>query len=257
MTDNNNIYGEEQKRTRPNFVSNYDSRIPVEYQIRAIAFFDILGWRQAVEDSALDPDLRKNLLNAVWYFSARMQDYIETETTNHPSLDEYSQFSDSLIVSFPYENYYDLYRLLKFVTEFQGSMLMSGLPLRGGVTVGALFHMDAIAFGPAMNRAYYLESKIAKVPRVIIDPELDAVVKEAASKLPKHWSFVIRDDAGYYETDFLTIYAKSERVAQIIDCKIDTWIEKYHSNESILMKYQWLKSRWEATKSDARSNQYK
>lgn len=242
---------EERQRTPRNCVRTYDANAPVEYQTRAVAFFDILGWGQAVENSDTDPKLRQKLLNAVWSFAARAQDYVETETADHPSRDEYSQFSDSVIVSFPYADYRDLFRLLKFVTEFQASMVMLGLPLRGGVTVGSLFHTDAIAFGPAMNRAYHLESKVAKMPRVIIDRALDDDVKAAASGLPKHWHSVFRGDDGYYETDFLTGYAMTEKLAQIIERKIDTWIEQYRNDEGTLAKYLWLRARWDAAKADA------
>ncbi|MGJ8572363.1 MAG: hypothetical protein ACSHXI_16865 [Hoeflea sp.] len=232
-------------------MTTYDANAPVEYQKRAVAFIDILGWGQAVEDSNSDPELRQKLLNAVWSFAARAQDYVETETVDHPSRDEYSQFSDSLIVSFPYANNRDLFRLLKFVTEFQASMLMLGLPLRGGVTVGPLFHTEAIAFGPAMNRAYYLESKIAEMPRIIIDQALNDDVKAAASSLPKHWPFVVRGKDGYYETDFLSGDAMSEKLTLIIERKIDGWIEQYRGDERTLAKYQWLKARWSDARADA------
>ena len=73
----------------------------MEYETRAVAFFDILGWRQAVDDSAKDPGIRMKLLNAVWHFGARTKEYVKEDTVDHPSNDEYSQLSDSLIVSFP------------------------------------------------------------------------------------------------------------------------------------------------------------
>lgn len=233
------------------FIMNYDERAPVEYEERVVAFFDILGWRKAVEDSGAKPELRRMLLNAVWWLAARVGEYVEVETTESPSRDEYAQFSDSLIVSFPYTDYRDTQRLVTFVTEFQSSMLMLGLPLRGGVTVGPLFHTGAIAFGPAMNRAYFLESKVAKMPRVIIDRALDGDVEIAASSVPKHSHFVIRGDDGYYETDFLTNYAMTVRICQVLEGKLDSWIEEHRDNEGVLAKYKWLRSRWEIAKSDA------
>ena len=242
---------EERRRAPRSFVTCYDDNAPVEYEKRAVAFFDILGWRRAVENSETDSELRRALLNAVWSLAARVQAYVEVETADHPSRDEYAQFSDSLIVSFPYNDHRDLFRLLKFVNEFQTSMLMLGLPLRGGVTVGPLFHTDAIAFGPAMNRAYYLESKVAMMPRVIIDRTLDGDVEATAVSLPKHWHFVLRGDDGYYETDFLTGYAMTVKIAQILEQKIDAWIEEHRDDEGILAKYTWLKARWEAAKVDA------
>lgn len=232
-------------------LSTYDEGAQVEYETRVVAFFDILGWRQAVDDSAKDPEIRRKLLNAVWFFAARTKGYVEEDTADHPSHDEYSQFSDSLIVSFPYSDARDLHRLLKFVTEFQTSMLMDGLPLRGGVTVGKLFHSGAIAFGPAMNVAYHLESKEAKVPRVIVDRELDSDVQLMQVMLPKHWPFVIRDDDGYYSTDFLTDYAMTVVPAKNLERNIDIWLHLHRDNADILSKYNWLKQRWEAAKAGA------
>jgi hypothetical protein len=176
---------------------------------------------------------------------------VEEDTVDHPSHDEYSQFSDSLIVSFPYSDARDLNRLLKFVTEFQTSMLLNGLPIRGGVTVGPLFHSGSIAFGPAFNAAYHLESRVAKYPRVIIDPSLDSDVKLLNWMKPKHWPFVVRDEEGYFSTDFLTSYAMTIKLAEHLDHKIDDWLDLHRDNPNVLAKYIWLKERWLSAKADA------
>ena len=47
---------------------------------------------------------------------------------------------------------------------------INGFLFRGGVTVGDLVHEDEAVFGPGLNRAYYLESKIAMYPRIVLDP---------------------------------------------------------------------------------------
>src|SRR4051812_16431806 len=47
-------------------ILNYDEDAPVEYETRVVAFCDILGWRQAVDASVSDPQMRRKLLNAVW-----------------------------------------------------------------------------------------------------------------------------------------------------------------------------------------------
>ncbi len=234
-----------------NLISSYDSCAPIDYETRAVAFFDILGWRQAVDSSANDHELRMKLANAVWHFAARTKSYVEEDTVDHPSHDEFSQFSDSLIVSFPYSDARALFRLLQFVTEFQTSMLFEGLPIRGGVTVGPLFHSGAIAFGPAINTAYHLENKVAKYPRVIIDHKLDGDVKLMDLMKPKHWPFVVKDADEYFSTDFLTGNAMTNKLARHFDKKIDAWLQLYKNDDNIFVKYAWLKERWLAAKSDA------
>lgn len=241
----------ERRRASRDLVSAYDFRAPVDYETRAVAFFDILGWGKAVEDSVTDAGLRRQLLNAIWHFLARTKEYVETETAEYPSGDEYTQFSDSMVVSFPYDSYRDLLRLLRFVTEFQGSMIMNGFPLRGGVTVGLIFHTETFAFGPAMNRAYHLESVVAKAPRIIVDQALDEDVRAATTCLPEHWPLVLRGDDGYYETDFLAGFARSEKLVEIIDQKIEGWIIQHKNDQRILRKYEWLSNRWNASKLNA------
>jgi hypothetical protein len=41
----------------------------------------------------------------------------------------------------------------------------------GAVTIGLVHHDAEIVFGPALNRAYMLESQQAKFPRILMDPE--------------------------------------------------------------------------------------
>ncbi len=244
----------ERLRAPRNLIKSYDGSAPVDYQVRAIAFIDILGWSQAVEASIDDAELRRVLLNSIWFLLARTKDYVETETAELPSKDEFSQFSDCIIVSFPYHDYKDLARLLRFVAEFQDSMIVSGLPLRGGVTVGPLFHTETFAFGPAMNRAYDLESEIAKFPRVIIDPALNDELEIAICSFPRHWPFVIRGDDEIYETEFLTGFARSESLSRVIDERIENWIFEHQENQRVLEKYEWLLRRWEDIKRAAQDS---
>jgi hypothetical protein len=55
---------------------------------------------------------------------------------------------------------------------FLGSML-NGHPIRGGIDIGIGFEPEAgEIYGPALSRAYALESKIAQYPRVVVGEEL-------------------------------------------------------------------------------------
>ena len=65
--------------------------------------------------------------------------------------------------------------LLMQLAIWQLGAAINGFLLRGGVTVGDVIHEDEIVFGPGLNRAYYLESKIARYPRFVLDP---ACIKE-------------------------------------------------------------------------------
>lgn len=91
-------------------------------------------------------------------------------------------FSDCAYIIYDYkdgieDNRKDIYELMgiacynteKVLYEF----LKNGFIARGAITYGDLFYDNEknIWFGPAMNQAYFLESKKARFPRVIIDPQ--------------------------------------------------------------------------------------
>lgn len=91
-------------------------------------------------------------------------------------------FSDCAYIIYDYkdhveDNKKDIYELMgiacynteKVIYEF----LKNGFIVRGSITYGDLFYDNEnnIWFGPAMNRAYYLEAKQARFPRIIVDPQ--------------------------------------------------------------------------------------
>lgn len=51
-------------------------------------------------------------------------------------------------------------------------ILNAGYLVRGGITFGKAYFDELGFFGPAVEEAYRLESKYAKVPIVVLDPEL-------------------------------------------------------------------------------------
>jgi hypothetical protein len=60
---------------------------------------------------------------------------------------------------------------------------MDGIFLRGGVTIGDIYADSRALFGPALVRAYELESTTAKWPIVALDPEL---VHSINAEVPKY-----------------------------------------------------------------------
>jgi hypothetical protein len=188
----------------------------IDYETRAVAFIDILGWSAAVEASASNLELRMRVHNAVWALGALAKTDTEDDTPDFPSHDRASQFSDSVIISIPFVRPFDLARLIRQIASYQRSMIMTGFTSRGGITVGSMFHEGPLAFGPALNAAYHLERCQAHFPRVLIDSSLNRYIEAAARKFPKHWPFVRIDSDGYYFSDYLTTLAMSDDVAPAI-----------------------------------------
>jgi hypothetical protein len=80
-------------------------------------------------------------------------------------------FSDNAVISEPVEGP-NFHLLLFGLGYMQVIASWSGLLIRGAVTIGDIVHDDSIVFGPALNRAYELESQQAIYPRIILDPDI-------------------------------------------------------------------------------------
>ena len=231
--------------------SAYSHEADVSYEDRVVAFIDILGWGQAVEDSVRSPESRRRLLNVVWALGALSKNDTEEETSENPSFDAATQFSDSVVISIPYSGHLDVMRLVRQITSYQHTTLMSGFPLRGGIAVGPLYHSGSLVFGPALNEAHQLESKCALYPRVIIAKSLESQIEKAKASFPPHWPFVVKDEDGFYSTDDLMTFAMSDWSTAHFDQKIEDWLSAHRTDERVFAKYSWLKQRWQATKADA------
>lgn len=100
------------------------------------------------------------------------------------------------------------YSILLDLTRLQLDLLDNNVIIRGGIAIGKLRHTQTEIFGPAMNEAYYLESKIARYPRIVIyeDTVNDYLKKMADSDYDKKMlESILRKDANehIYYLDYL------------------------------------------------------
>jgi len=147
---------------------------PSNYSNKLIAFVDVLGFGSLVNSSQNDDDASE-IIERISDAILSSRNSLEESGGNY----QFTQFSDSFVISRPVDaNPIDqahfALALLKVIDEF----LKSELLLRGGVAQGKLIHSDKLLFGPAMNRAYELESKLARVPRIVLDPKLSIISEE-------------------------------------------------------------------------------
>lgn len=127
------------------------------------AFKSFSGARQKLDTSKLTPEQRK----------------LFGQLTNNPIKTQ--QFSDSIVVymslrssetaKLPTRGIYGI--LGGAATTFM-ACLSKGHPIRGGIDVGIAFEPTSgnEIYGPALSRAYALESRIANYPRIVIGEEL-------------------------------------------------------------------------------------
>jgi hypothetical protein len=173
-----------------------------------VAFLDVLGQRDKFRGLRLPTnakektevkevlrqtagfvlDLRKVFQNQFEAFEAGLATM--RAHTNEPLRPHFVGFSDSFVTSVPLRN--DSGDLVRIVTVFSAlsaaaavilTSLASKHPLRGGIDIGLATEIGPEEiYGTALERAYLLESKIAKYPRIVIGDELWKYLNAARAK---------------------------------------------------------------------------
>lgn len=134
------------------------------YETCIVTFVDILGFREIVAKRPADEI--SEMLRLL-----RKTTEISEEPQGKPEVDFYA-FSDSIV---------RVRRISEPVLETIGveandiglaqlDLAHRGVLIRGGMTVGEVCSDGRTIFGPAMIRAYDIESKNAISPRILIDP---------------------------------------------------------------------------------------
>jgi len=146
------------------------------YENRLVLFIDFLGFSEHVSRTVSEPAFLDVVMDAVKTLrEVKMEhDVFRSQRMTH--------FSDSVVLSYrvkePSAVFWLLWQLGLAVIELAGK----GFLVRGGITVGQLHHTHEMVVGPALVEAYRLESKVARYPRVIVDPS----VIDVARASPNH-----------------------------------------------------------------------
>ena len=135
----------------------------------------------------------------------------------------FSSFSDLIVRSIPVDssaNYQMphgiLFHELLDLIHIQINLLNRGVLIRGGVTVGYLYHDDTFVFGPALNEAYRLESEVAKFPRIVLTENTAEIIRDERYRNYIHDYFeekagihelLREDEGGLFFLDYLRVAA--------------------------------------------------
>ena len=184
---------------------------PAKYHKSLLTYFDILGFREMV-GSATDPEYVANRLRV---FSRLSQpERGEMEKWQHT----FSHFSDLAVRNVPIKAREELgveqgllYWELLDLAYIQSHLAEDGILIRGATTVGDIYVDDRLIFGPALIRAYELESGVASYPRIILDsrvfdqltdsPELR--MPGVADQMKSLCTVLARDNDGIWFVDYL------------------------------------------------------
>lgn len=131
-----------------------------------VSFIDILGFSEMVRYDCQSPPGKEKHLK-------KLMEVHELMTLVQSEYEELGlvQFSDSIVVSLPYDQN-KFPEFLDIVIKIQTTLFASGILCRGGIALGKHFMKDRFLFSDGLIEAYRLESSVAKTPRIVISDEL-------------------------------------------------------------------------------------
>jgi hypothetical protein len=148
----------------------------IKFEDRAVAFIDVLGFSQVVDAAGQGGNKHTELeaLIDVLESAVPKLDGTVDHTVPRDLIPKHLYISDSIILSAPLTSsqipsYRGLSVLVMRVIQISHILLSKGYLLRGGISVGPVWHTDSNIVGPAYQEAYQIETKTL-VPRVELSP---------------------------------------------------------------------------------------
>lgn len=229
----------------------------ITYEDRVCLFLDIMGFTEHVNDTIQGESLNLTKITEISKLLTDLPIGVEKfgfKGTNR----QITQFSDSIVISFPLTDRNAFVKLIDELMLVTINLINKEYLVRGGISYGKLYHNEKIVFGPAMNTAYELESKIAIYPRIIFDKEL---VEELINyggieqrfnekedfKSENRWK---EDFDGKYYLNYFggaQPYIEDDKIYLEYIMNLRKFIVKALKNrksQTVLVKYGWLKTKF-------------
>jgi hypothetical protein len=148
----------------------------IQFEDRAVAFIDVLGFKVLVNkaaSSATDVPQLDQLVRLLGMVIPYLDGSVEKSVPQR-LIPRHLYVSDCIILSAPlqvsfdeHKNYSGLEILVMRIIQVTQLLLDFGYLIRGAIDVGQVWHADTNIVGPAYQEAFRLEH-VAKMPRVIL-----------------------------------------------------------------------------------------
>jgi hypothetical protein len=226
-----------------------------QYTNSIVSYIDILGFRRLIS-TALNPDDVAQKLQTLAKMSSPDSE-ISTAFGN-----TFTNFSDLVLRTVPIPSatqfkdggdgllFFEIMDLVYVQVELIGK----GVLLRGAITIGDIFVQDKIVFGPALIRAYELETSVSSAPRIVIDPELFRALEqypslrghEVEDELQQLVRVIQKGSDGVWFIDYLRAFygeVGPNLYVNFLQAHRDLIISQISQSEtldSVVAKYGWL-----------------
>jgi hypothetical protein len=210
--------------------------VNAELEDHVTLFLDFLGFSEA--SSQLNVQTQSGLLQLLHSIAAMRSEFsveLLGKGENGSAMNltpAISTFSDHIVVSFPIDKIeWGANRqmsLLLIISQIEAiiasvaqAALSLGFLIRGGVSLGKLYHSNGVVFGPAMIEAFELESRTAIYPRVVLSSSLSSALANHAN----HW---ISEDADgiMYIDYFRSMVWKSGNRGDTFHGDVKNWFDR-------------------------------
>lgn len=183
------------------------------YEEQFTAFVDFLGFNEVATET--DETTRSKVLGLLLSLSTlrRESDLQSTvhdsgkTTSFNPAI---STFSDHIVISYPLQPMYAemgsneyigaLFILRHFadlLARIAAAALRIGFLVRGGATIGKLYHAHGVVFGEALVDAFRIESQTSIYPRVVLSRQITSRPAWIQKQIG-----IAKDHDGLYRLDY-------------------------------------------------------
>jgi hypothetical protein len=216
-----------------------------DYKELYIAFLDLLGFKSQVEDAENDTVAHERLCTVL-----RL---VRESLCENPSINfRLNYFSDCIVLSGE-RTPQGLREMFNSICLLTSNLMQHDVLIRGGLAAGRVHHSSDFLFGAAFNRSYYLESKVAHDPLVLLSEE---VLQDAREYGEQHMGFLMEENGRWF-IHFLLQYAlyRPRPIYQgmvILDrpgARVINFIcQRLNKDQgSIRAKAEWIRAYWNKT----------
>jgi len=146
----------------------------IEFEERAVAFIDILGFSVLVNNAELDSSVLSKLNSLIDLLTSVIPFLDSGVNRDVPShlIPTHTYISDSIILSAPLHDeemtsYDGLSIIVMRCIQLTHHFLKAGYLVRGGISIGNVWHTPSNIVGPAYQKAYQIE-KDGSIPSIVL-----------------------------------------------------------------------------------------
>ncbi len=227
------------------------------------AFIDILGYAQLVDEAEASGKQQQFLeeVHGALSEGRKWLEYMNDEslkdfddTMSAKKLYALKAFTDNIVIGWPiYDDaemeFGDAFMKL---AHFQFQMILSGLFVRGAISIGNAYIDDIVVSGDALVEAYNAEASLARDPRIVLTP---TAVKMVESHLKYYFpptfapqnQDLLSDSDGQWFVNYLDsvvnpgddVQPDYENLAKHKE-SVEFCLSKYKNAPSVFSKYAWV-----------------